>query len=104
MEQHLHALLQVVHAEVVKGSAILGPAQFSILEPGSVQDVDGGARGFGAHWHLQRAIDEHDESIEGLLVETHDKVVQEGGATVTDVGEEKGARNGHAVALCGGRD
>lgn len=100
MEQHLQPLLHIIHAQVIKRGPILSPSKFPVLESRCVQDVDG-RTGFGTQLRLEGAIDEHDESIEGLFIQPHHEAVQVGGAIATNVGEKERASDGCGVTLIG---
>lgn len=101
MKQHLQALLHVVHAEVVKRGTVTSACELPMLETRSVQHVDNGAT-FGAELRLEGAVYQHDESVEGLVIQPHHKVVQERGTTAAHVGEKEGAGDGCGVTLGGG--
>lgn len=98
VKKHLQSLLDVVHTEIVEGGTIPSPGQLAVLETRGVQHVDGGAR-FGAQLRQERAVYEHDESIEGLLVEPHHEPIQVSGPTAPHVRQEERAGDGGGVAL-----
>ena len=98
VEQHLKPLLGVVHAEIVKGRTISRASQLPVLEARHIDDMDARlsldvARRRG----YQSSIDEHHQSVEGLVVETHHKRIKKGRPTSTDVGEIERATHGCGV-------
>ena len=99
VEEHVKPLLSVVHAEIVERSTIPRASQLPMLEPRHVDDVNAGlSLGAVSGWSLECTIDKHHKSVEGLVVETHHKCVEECRPTSTNVGEKEGATDGRVVA------
>ena len=65
--------------------------------------MNAGAR-FGSYMRLQRSVNEHHESVEGLVIESHDKGIQGGRAPCSggEPGKEGRAIDGGGLAGGGG--